>query len=454
VQEATYFALDRNGNSSTANNKGPGYIPLPADDGGASALIFSPTTPSASGWYLVQPTVTVAGAGAGYKVQVDASGTPVASATVTDGAHTVFAIDPGGHIVNSAQALVDTADPVLGTAPNVAAGAAGPSGARVDYPLPTATDNVDPAPAVTCSPASGTTFPIGTTTVSCTATDRAGRTSAQATFTVTVDGTPPVVTPSVTGTLGANGWYTGTVTVSFTVSDPDTPVTGTTGCGTSTVSTDTTGTTFSCTATSLGGSRTESVTVKRDATAPVVTCPTSPTYAIGQVGATLTASVADVTSGTPTATVSSPVQTAAAGAGSVTLTATDNAGNAASKACAYLVGYGLGPSGFLSPAPNSKWKTGQTVPIKIQVTGAGGQLISDAEANALVAASNCRLKFSVTGAQSLAPTCMSYDANGKLFQFNWKLGSKGTGDATITVTITYPGTTLVTSRSEVITITV
>jgi hypothetical protein len=63
VQEATYFALDRNGNSSTANNKGPGYIPLPADDGGASALIFSPTTPSASGWYLVQPTVTVAGAG-------------------------------------------------------------------------------------------------------------------------------------------------------------------------------------------------------------------------------------------------------------------------------------------------------------------------------------------------------------------------------------------------------
>jgi hypothetical protein len=124
------------------------------------------------------------------------------------------------------------------------------------------------------------------------------------------------------------------------------------------------------------------------------------------------------------------------------------------KACSYLVGYGLGPSGFLSPAPNSKWKTGQTVPIKIQVTGAGGQLISDAEANALVAASNCRLKFSVTGAQSLAPTCMSYDANGKLFQFNWKLGSKGTGDATITVTITYPGTTLVTSRSEVITITV
>ena len=54
----------------------------------------------------------------------------------------------------------------------------------------------------------------------------------------------------------------------------------------------------------------------------------------------------------------------------------------------------------------------------------------------------------------VAPTCMSYDPKGKLFQFNWKLGTKGTGDATITVTITYPGTTLVTARSETITITV
>jgi len=364
----------------------------------------------------------------------------------------VFAIDPAGHIVNSAQAFVDTADPVLGAAPDVAVGGTGPT--RVDYAPPTATDNVDPAPVVTCSPASGSTFPVGRTPVSCIATDQAGRASSPATFTVTVDATPPVITPTVTGTLGTNGWYTGNVTVSFAVTDPDTPVTSTTGCGTTTVSADTTGTTFSCTAVSLGGSQTVPVTVKRDATAPVLTCPTSPTYLIGQVGATLAASVADATSGTPAATVSAPVPTAAAGAGAVTLTATDNAGNVATKSCSYLVGYGLGTSGFLSPAPNSKWKAGQTVPIKIQVTGAGGQLISDAEANALVASSNCRLKFSVVGAQTLAPTCMSYDAKGKLFQFNWKLATKGIGDATITVTITYPGTTLVTTRSETITITV
>jgi hypothetical protein len=220
------------------------------------------------------------------------------------------------------------------------------------------------------------------------------------------------------------------------------------------VSADTPGTSFSCTATSTGGSATQTVTVKRDATAPVVTCPSSPSYAIGQVGAILTANVADATSGTPLGTVSGAVQTTAAGAGSVTLTATDNAGNVASKACAYLVGYGFAPSaGFLSPAPNSKWKVGQTVPIKFQLTGAGGQLISDTEAAALVAASNCRVKFSVSGAQTLAPSCPSYDSKGKMFQFNWKLGTKGTGDAALTITISYPGTTLVTTRSETITIT-
>ncbi len=48
----------------------------------------------------------------------------------------------------------------------------------------TATDNSDPAPVVNCSPASGSGFPIGTTTVTCTATDASGNSSARS-FTVT-----------------------------------------------------------------------------------------------------------------------------------------------------------------------------------------------------------------------------------------------------------------------------
>jgi HYR domain-containing protein len=50
---------------------------------------------------------------------------------------------------------------------------------------PSASDNLDPSPDLTCSPASGSVFPIGTTIVSCTATDDAGN-SASDTFKITV----------------------------------------------------------------------------------------------------------------------------------------------------------------------------------------------------------------------------------------------------------------------------
>ena len=49
--------------------------------------------------------------------------------------------------------------------------ATSPAGAVVTYSV-SATDVVDPAPTVACTPPSGTTFAIGNTTVTCTATDR------------------------------------------------------------------------------------------------------------------------------------------------------------------------------------------------------------------------------------------------------------------------------------------
>ena len=50
---------------------------------------------------------------------------------------------------------------------------------------PTATDDVDGTVPVLCAPASGSIFPLGTTTVTCTATDSAGN-IASGNFTVTV----------------------------------------------------------------------------------------------------------------------------------------------------------------------------------------------------------------------------------------------------------------------------
>ena len=111
---------------------------------------------------------------------------------------------------------IDTTPPTLhGVPSNLTVQATGPGGATVTYTAPTATDDVDPNPIVTCTPASGTVFALGTTTVTCTAKDASGNTSS-ATFTVTVkDTTPPAftgvpapITVAATGKSGAVVTYT------------------------------------------------------------------------------------------------------------------------------------------------------------------------------------------------------------------------------------------------------
>ncbi|HEV7425688.1 MAG TPA: HYR domain-containing protein [Thermoanaerobaculia bacterium] len=85
----------------------------------------------------------------------------------------------------------DTTPPVI-TASDVTAEATGPSGAAVTYSA-TATDLVDGSRPVTCDHASGSTFPLGTTSVQCTSTDTHNNT-AHKSFTVTVrDTTPPTI---------------------------------------------------------------------------------------------------------------------------------------------------------------------------------------------------------------------------------------------------------------------
>ena len=91
------------------------------------------------------------------------------------------------------------------------------------------------------------------------------------------DTTPPNITATVTGTLGNNGWYVSDVTVTWTVSDPDSAVTSTSGCDPSGVTSDTAGRTYTCTATSAGGTASASVTIKRDATDPVISSSRSAT---------------------------------------------------------------------------------------------------------------------------------------------------------------------------------
>jgi hypothetical protein len=106
----------------------------------------------------------------------------------------------------------DTTPPVLAVPEDMVVEATSEQGAEVTYTV-TAQDNVDGNATleedgstivqddvggnidISCEPASGTTFPIGNTTVECSATDEAGN-EGTASFTVTVNPPPSPLTPA------------------------------------------------------------------------------------------------------------------------------------------------------------------------------------------------------------------------------------------------------------------
>jgi len=89
-------------------------------------------------------------------------------------------------LLTPAQETTDTTPPTLGLPGTVTADATSPGGAVVTYSA-SVTDDLDQNPSIQCNPPSGSTFPIGTTTVNCTATDAAGNT-ASGSFDVIVRG--------------------------------------------------------------------------------------------------------------------------------------------------------------------------------------------------------------------------------------------------------------------------
>ena len=99
--------------------------------------------------------------------------------------------------------VVDTTNPVVHVS-DIRVEATSPDGATASFGV-SAEDSVDGSLTASCTPASGAQFPIGRTTVTCTATDARGNTG-KASFTATVqDTTGPVVTVHGDLTREANG---------------------------------------------------------------------------------------------------------------------------------------------------------------------------------------------------------------------------------------------------------
>ncbi|MDO8736437.1 MAG: HYR domain-containing protein [Thermoleophilia bacterium] len=188
---------DKAGNVTTGaavvNGAGDCIAPITADN-------------SPAGWHTADVSVALACTDAGgsgcasttYEVDGGATQTGNAVSLTADGIHTITyrSTDVAGNveITKTATAMIDKTPPDVATSGDMTVEATGPSGATADF-TSSATDALSGiAGDSACTPISGSTFPLGTSTVSCSATDVAGNTGT-ATLTVTVvDTTAPVVT--------------------------------------------------------------------------------------------------------------------------------------------------------------------------------------------------------------------------------------------------------------------
>jgi protocatechuate 3,4-dioxygenase beta subunit len=141
-----------------------------------------------------------------------------------DGSLTRFTIPPitsDQTVVVQLQPPSDITPPHLTLSGNLTVQADTNAGSSVTYVV-TATDDRDGVLTPACSPTSGSNFPVGTTTVACTATDQAGNT-AIGSFTVTVapsaDQEPPTVVGHPSPEPNPLGWNNGLVTVTWTAHD-------------------------------------------------------------------------------------------------------------------------------------------------------------------------------------------------------------------------------------------
>jgi HYR domain len=304
--------------------------------------------------------------------------TPVScSATDTAGATTTrsFAIT-----------VVDRTPPVLTVPPDRSVTTGDPEGVAVTF-APTATDIVDPAPVVDCSPVSGWTFTVGTTPVTCTATDASGNAS-HATFDVTVEYVAPNSAPSLNvppshqeegNTTG--GWVADWSGVSATDAEDDPDPTPTCTPAAGTVLPVGVTTTVSCSVSDTQGATTTgtfAVTVV-DTTAPVLAgVPSDRSVTTGDPRG------AAVTFTPPTATDivdASPVVDCTPGSGwrfpvgtrTVTCTATDATGNHSSATFDVNVGYAAPHTAaaiWLEPVAGDnvyEANHGRTIPVKVRL---------------------------------------------------------------------------------------
>jgi hypothetical protein len=254
-----------------------------------------------------------------------------------------------------------------------------------------------------------------------------------------IDDTPPEVAPTIAGTLGANGWYTGNVTVSWSVTDAESAITSE-SCAPTTVTSDTPGQVVSCSATSAGGTSSQSVTIKRDATAPTLAPVVSPNPVLLNGTAVATPNAVDPLSGLASSSCGGTPTTSSVGSKSVNCTAADYAGNTTTVAATYAVIYPF--SGFLQPVDPMPTvnvvKAGAAVAVTFGLGGNQGLAIFAAGSpgsqpvSCAAGAPQDDIEATVTAGNS----SLSYDATTQQYSYTWKTDKAWAGTCrTLTLTL-------------------
>ncbi|MFL6020800.1 MAG: HYR domain-containing protein [Gaiellaceae bacterium] len=295
-----------------------------------------------------------------------------ASAQLPLGDSTISCTD-GTETATATVTVEDTTPPSVTTPGAVTASSDSLSGTAVTYPDAIASDLVDGSLAAACTPASGSNFGLGVTTVSCDATDTHGNTG-HGTFTVTVtynDQTAPTL--SVPSALSAEATSPSGAAVTYTATaTDDSGASPTISCVPSSGSTFPLGaTTVTCTATdAASNSSTASFAVTiQDTTPPSLSLPSNITVeadsAAGKI-VTYAASATDTVSGSVSVNCTpASGSTFAIGQTMVNCTAADGAGRTADASFSVTVTDISGPE-----------FSGVPVDRQVEANGPGGSVVS------------------------------------------------------------------------------
>ncbi len=250
------------------------------------------------------------------------------------------------------------------------------------------------------------------------------------------DTTPPSITYTLSPASpdGDNGWYKSNVTLTWTVTEAESAGSLVkTGCVDQNITADQQATTYSCSATSDGGSAAQvDVTIKRDVTNPEVSRVGGPangaSYYFGFVPAAPTCTASDATSGLAGSATPAPSgYSTAVGTHTVTCSATDNAGNSASDSATYTV-LPWTALGFYSPVDMGNFlntvKGGSTVPLKFEAFAAteltSTSIVSFFRTKELACGTFAAATVDDVEILSTGGTSLRYDSTAGQFIQNWQ----------------------------------